>query len=190
MRQTHRLVGPALMVLVLVAAACGDDGGTSDSVAETAAAEGTAAAEETTAAEPTDGEDEAAVATGGLEISSVQFGDGTAQLINTGDSPIDLTGLWVCNRPNYAELPATELAPGEGIEIGVVGMTEAGGEVAIYTSNDFGNSDEIVSYVHWGSGGGRASVAEEAGIWSGPPVEGGSDGIDLIGEPGSAAGWS
>lgn len=190
MKTRHGLVGPALMVLVLVAAACGDDDDTSDSVVGTAAAEGTAAPAETTGTESTDGEDEPAVATGGLQISSVQFGAGTAQLVNTGDSLVDLTGLWVCNRPNYAELPALLLAPGEGIEISVVGLTEAGGEVAIYTSNSFGNSDDIVSYVHWGSGGGRASVAEVAGIWTGPPVEGASDGIDLIGEPGSAAGWS
>lgn len=189
MKTRHGLVGPALMVLVLVAAACGDDDDTSS--VETAAAEDTSAPDETTAAgESTVEEEEAPVATGGLEVSGVQFDAGTAQLINTGDSPVDLTGLWVCNRPSYAELPAVELAPGEGIEIDVVGLIDAGGEVAIYSSNSFDNSDDIVSYVQWGTGGGRASVAEEAGIWTGPPVEAASDGIDLTGEPGSAAGWS
>ena len=177
------------MALMLIASACGDDSD-SDSSAETDAPAETIADADTTAPSETDPPESAPDATGGLEVSGVSFDAGTAQLINMGDEPIDLTGLWVCNRPNYAELPAVELAPGDTIEIGVVGLIDAGGEVAIYTSNSFGSSDDIVSYVQWGAGGGRAPVAEQAGIWSGPPADPAPQGISLTGEPGTAEGWS
>lgn len=177
------------MALMVIAAACGDDSD-SDSSADTDSATGTAAPAATDTPAESDPPATEPVATGGLQVSGVDFDAGTAQVVNLGDSPVDLTGHWVCNRPNYAELPAVELAPGEEIEIGVVGLADSGGEVAIYTSNEFDNSDHIVSYVQWGSGGGRAPVAEEAGIWSGPPADATTGGVTLTGEPGSAAGWS
>ena len=181
MTTRHRLLA-ATAVALLLTAACGSDDTTETSDA-TNAATGTEAPDDTAAPA-------AEIPDGGLEVSSVNFDAGTAQLINMGDEPVDLTGHWVCNRPNYAELPAVELAPGDTIEIGVVGLIDAGGEVAIYTSNSFDNSDDMVTYVQWGAGGGRSSVAEQAGVWSGPPAEPAPSGISLTGDPGSAAGWN
>lgn len=103
---------------------------------------------------------------------------------------IDLSGHWVCQRPEYDELPPIEIAPGDGIFVDVPGGADpAGGEFAIYRSNSFDNGDDVVSYVQWGTGGGRSSVAEAGGAWTGPPVEPGPTGVFLVGEPGSAAGW-
>jgi hypothetical protein len=198
-----RLLGAAA-ALVLAVAACGDDDDTPDAAIETEAPAETAAAaeddgagdgsdESVTPVEVTssdaDPDDAAEGSTTGLKVSGVTFDSGNAFIINDGDAPIDLTGHWICNRPNYSQLPDIELGPGEGIEVAVQGISPGGGEVAIYVSNDFASSDAIVSYVQWGDGGGRSEVAEDAGIWSGPPVEVTSDGIFLIGEPGSATGW-
>ena len=126
----------------------------------------------------------------GLQVTSVDFTTGVAVITNLGDRDIDLTGHWICNRPSYAELPARELAAGESVEASLGGFSADGGEVAVYTSDAFGDPTAIATYVGWGGGGGRESVAEEAGIWSGGPVQPAGDTIELTGEPGSAAGWS
>ena len=111
-------------------------------------------------------------------------------ITNTGDQPYDLSGHWICQRPTYAELPSEVLEPGATYDASLGGFSADGGEVAVYTSNSFGSSDDIVSYVGWGSGGGRQGVAEGAGIWSGGTVRPAGDAITLSGEPGNAGGWS
>lgn len=173
MTRRIRLIAGLFVVFVLVAAACGDDGEDESTAEEPAAEEATA-----------DGP-----AAGAIQVAGVDLESGTALVLNTGDIAVDISGHWACNRPNYVELPAVELAPGEAIQVAIDGLAESGGEVAIYTSNDFGSSEAIISYVGWGSGGGRESVAEAGGVWSGPPVEAASDGLFLSGEPGSAEGW-
>jgi hypothetical protein len=173
-----RYIVPASVALLLLVSCGSDDssGDTSVAVDETVAVDGTVAAVE-------------ADATLGLQVNAVDLDAGTAVLVNLGDEPIDLGGHWVCNRPNYAELPDVELAPGATLEIGVGGVTEGGGEVAIYTSDSFSSSDDIVTYVQWGTGGGRSSVAEQGSVWSGDPVEITGAAIVLAGDPGAAEGW-
>lgn len=201
---TRRLrVFGAIVVLALVVSACGDDDDYDGAVETGAAVETDAAVEDDgggdaseesvalveEASPDADPDDGAEGTPAGLQVSGVTFDSGNAFIINDGNSPVDLTGHWLCNKPNYSPLPGIELAPGEGIEFAVEGIDPVGGEVAIYVSDEFGNSDAIVSYVQWGDGGGRSEVAEDAGIWLGSPVEVVSEGIFLIGEPGAATGW-
>lgn len=122
-------------------------------------------------------------------MTQVVFGDsGYVVITNVGNGTGDVGGHWLCQRPAYFEIPSTELAPGESVWVaaadgaglvpaqGVVAVVVANrslgafsvetGEMAMYTSNGFGDSTAIVDYVEWGSAGhGRSSVAVEAGIW-------------------------
>lgn len=186
-----------LVLLALVAGACGDDDDESD---ETVAEQELPVEEDLPVEEPagepsSDGDqpDEASVASAALptdlEVGGVSFDRGVVFIINRGDSPVDLSGFWVCNRPDYAQLPPIELGPSEGIEFEFPSVDAAGGEAAIYASDDFARSEHIISYVHWGSGGGRAAQAEAAGQWSGRPVEVSGEGVFLLAEPGTAAAW-
>ena len=201
MNRSFRRLAPVLAAACLVAVACGSDDDSSDDpdpadtatdVTDAPAAGAEDAAEEAGDASATTGAEagaDGAAAPSGLQVTMVSFADSTAVLTNAGDEPVDLTGHWVCNRPGYSELPAMELAAGESVEISM-GVSEGGGEVAIYSSAVFDSSDDLLAYVQWGSGGGRSSVAEAAGLWSGPPVEPAADGIELVGDPGSADGWT
>ena len=45
------------------------------------------------------------------------------------------------------------------------------GEIAVYSRQDFGSSDAIVSYVAWNGGSMRKSVAQSADIWGSADVE-------------------
>ena len=122
-----------------------------------------------------------------FQIASVTFGAGPMVVIyNIGDEGGSLAGHWLCQRPSYAALPEVTLEPGEGIAISlggnvflpppgiqaaddvlnVGGFSATSGELALYSSNAFGSSDAIVSYVEWGGADhGRSSVAVGAGIW-------------------------
>lgn len=181
----HRCRLIAVLMVALAATACGtDDDTTENTTVATAAARGTTAPVDTAPGAAT-------VASGtGLQVVAVVFETSTALVVNQGPDPMDLTDLWVCNRPGYDRLPPVELAPGEGVEVDVPGLRAEGGEVALYSTNNFGDSGAILSYVQWGGGGGRAAVAESAGIWSGDPVEVTGDRLDLVGPPGSSDGWS
>ncbi len=180
---------PALLALVaLTAAACGDSDSDSEADAEPAAEE--APAED--AADDGGTDDGGAAGTsarGALQVTEIRFENSSGTLTNTGDVPIDLTGYWLCNRPTYVELSGV-LEPGESMDVGLAGMTADGGELAVYTSQNFSSADDMVAYVHWAGGGGRAETAAEAGLWSGDPATAGADGLSLTGDPGSAAGWS
>lgn len=124
-----------------------------------------------------------------LQVTSVDFTTGVAVIANTGDEPYDMVGHWICNRPSYAEIGDRTLQPGETADVSLGGFSADGGEVAIYSSSDFGSAEDIVTYVDWGAGGGRQGVAEAAGIWTGDPVIPTGDAIVLIGDPGTADGW-
>lgn len=121
-----------------------------------------------------------------FQIQSVSFGSPMVVIYNIGDEGGSLAGHWLCQRPSYAELPDITLEPGEGLAISLGGnvflpppglktadgqlnigaLDPASGEIALYSSNSFGSSDAIVSYVEWGnSDHGRSSVAVGAGIW-------------------------
>ena len=191
-----------IAALALIAAACGSDSADDESVV----AEEAPVVEDPVAPETDDAPAEEPEAEPGdpapedipvsdlpgvpLQVTSIDFATGVATLSNVGTEQYDITGHWLCNRPNYAPLPDQILGPGETLDVGIAGFSGVGGEVAIYTSNNFGSIDDIVTYVGWGAGGGRQRVAEGANIWSGDTVQPAGDVITLTGDPGSAAGWS
>lgn len=108
-------------------------------------------------------------------ITEVVFGDtASITIANVGDGSGSLAGHFFCQRPSYDELPATELGPGESVtlvageDFSIGSLSAGGGEIGLYTSSNFSNSEDIVAYVEWGSDGhGRSDVAASAGIWSG-----------------------
>jgi hypothetical protein len=185
-------------VLALISSACGSDDTIAQPDGEASAGlptdpdSGTRPTEEAQSEPGDTGPGDASVSDlpgAPLRVISVDFSAGVVTLTNTGTADYDLTGHWLCNRPSYSELPGQVLEPGATLDVSVNGLSAGGGEVAIYVSNNFGSSDDIVTYVGWGSGGGRQSVAEAAQVWSGDPVQPASDIITLSGDPGAAAGW-
>lgn len=137
--------------------------------------------------------DEPAFASGGtadLAITEVVFDDHLT-ITNLGADAVSVDGLWLCNRPNYVPMPTALIAPGESIDISDLSISVGGGEVALYTSNSFDDSSAMLDYVAWGGGGGRASVAVDAGLWpDGDTVDAGSASISAPSGGSSAADWS
>lgn len=210
MHRSIRLIVSLTALFALLATACGggddtsdnadvastDDGGdASDAVEADDDPPTTAPTTTTTAAAP-----EGAVAIHDLQISIVKFGDdGFIEIVNNGDQDVDLNGIWLCQFPSYADLGTVVdggvIAAGNSVQIpaGTAGSISIdGGEAALYTSRDFGNSDEIFAYVQWGSGGGRSDVAAGANIWpSGASVtpDPEFDSIELGGDPADPESW-
>ncbi len=167
MNRPSRLLLAISLTLALLGVACGgDDDGDGDTAAN---GDGTT--------------------TAGLVVTAVDIAGGSATITNRGDAAVELAGNWLCNRPIYVELPDQTLEPGQSVDVSI-GLSEAGGEVALYSSSAFGSSDDILDYVSWGTGGGRQSVAVSAGVWSGDPVADAGETITLVGEPGTSAGWA
>ena len=121
-------------------------------------------------------------------LTEVAFGtNGYVAITNVGGATGNLEGHALCQRPAYFVLPSIEVEPfqvvwvalGDGSGItnssivalvpanGQLGRVESGeGEMALYRSAQFTASEELRSYVEWGSSGhGRASLAIEAGLW-------------------------
>ena len=100
------------------------------------------------------------------------------EIKNIGASPIDVGTYWLCNRPLYERINSLTIecggddyviAPGEVLTVvlDIIGVAGQDGELGLYKSSLFADSDEIIDYVQWGSSGhGRESVAISAGIWS------------------------
>ena len=88
------------------------------------------------------------------------------------------------------------IAPGETIRLAasaVGGLDPTGGEAALYSSPAFSDPSAIFGYVQWGTGGERAGVAVEAGIWAdGATVEPDPafNSIELFGDPADVEAWS
>lgn len=127
----------------------------------------------------------------GLQLTEVVFGDHVT-ITNNTDQEVSLDGMWLCNRPTYFGLSGS-LAPGESIEIAaddLRGIAAGGGEVGFYASRSFGDSSAMTDYVAWGGGGGRESVAVEAGLWTDgdkAPSDGGA--ITRTDEASGAGSW-
>lgn len=203
MRMIPTRVLTLLAVFTLLAAACGDDdvGGSQSAeqnqiTTTTEAAETTTTAPPTTAAVPQDGE--ALVA---LQVSAVHFGDdGFVVIENKGDADADLNGIWLCQFPTYIDLGAVVdgamIPAGGSVEVAagaLGGLHEEGGEAALYSAQNFSSSDAIFSFVQWGSGGARGSVAAGAGIWPGADVTVTPDpaigAIEVFGDPADPEAW-
>lgn len=187
----------ATALVLLVAACGGTVGGTTTSAQQsgttttpvpstatpaTEPAPTTTTVAETTTTSPT-------VASGPqFVMSTVALGDSAMVVItNIGDEAGSLGGHWLCQRPQYYEFPNVELAAGQSAAVSVGGsvfvpppgaividgtaflgpLSPAGGEMGLYSSNSFGNPNDILSYVEWGaSGHGRSATAVSAGIWA------------------------
>ena len=183
MKHNTRMIISLGVALALIAAACGSDSESSSSVTEPNATSDSATTTSSSASSAP------AASSSGVEVVAVDFAAGIATITNNGSEAVDLAGHQLCNRPTYVALPNQALGPGETIDVSIGGLTQDGGEVGLYTSSDFGSSDALVDYVTWGSGGGRLSVAEEAGQWSGSPATADGDLLMLIGASGTADGW-
>lgn len=188
---------PFLLALLLVAAACGDDEDIPVTTLPDATVPATDAPDATDAPQPTDAPvatttaPAAAGSPADLAITEVVFAE-SATITNLGSGTVSLDGLWVCNRPNYLALSGT-LGPGESVQLtsGDIPVPADGGEVALYSSPDFGSSEAILDYVAWGSGGGRLGVAADAGIWpDGDAVAVSGASISAPAGGASAADWS
>ncbi len=162
-------------VFLLVVAACGGDDDADTTVATTTAADTTTPADTTappaTTVSPTttDAAGGAAEGEAAIVIDAIDFANDRIVLRNAGGEAYDLTGHWICNRPNYAELPAETLEPGGTIELAasLVGLGPDGGELGVYTARAFDDPAAMVRYVAWGAAGqGRQGTAVEAGLWS------------------------
>ena len=122
-------------------------------------------------------------------ITSVEVlgSDGRLTITNVGDTAQDLSGWFICQRPNYWPFPSVTLGAGQSITVHVASGTDdasnlfagngfstlekSSGEVAIYDSGAFGSSESIQAYVNWNGGGGRTSVAQGAGIWGAGTID-------------------
>lgn len=183
-----------LVALTLIVAACGTAGETAttaesepittvtpETTSSTLATTTSAAAETTTTTPSVSGAQ--------FVITSVSLGNGGMVVItNIGNATGNLGGYFLCQLPSYFAIPDVEVPPSQSVAISTGGsvfvpppgaitidaiatigsLSPAGGEVGLYSSGNFASSDDIVSYVEWGSPDhGRSSVAIEAGIWSG-----------------------
>jgi hypothetical protein len=97
-------------------------------------------------------------------------------LFNPTGADINLTGYQFCQVPFYEPISGTVPARGS-LSIPWPSRftgTDAGGEVALYTSGSFGSAAAQIDFICWGTGnpGGssRKGVAEMDGDWSGPCV--------------------
>lgn len=192
-------------VFALIAAACGggDDSAADDLPPDEPGVtpEGTIDAEPTETAPPTtDTIPPEAVELPDLQIVFVEFGDeGFVEIANVGDTDADVNGIQLCQFPTYLDIgpiAGGTIAAGESIRVsasGIGGLSVDGGEAALYSSPDFTNPEAIFGFVQWGTGGARAEVAAEAGIWpAGVSIEPDPafNSIELFGDPADPESWS
>jgi hypothetical protein len=120
----------------------------------------------------------------GLVLSEIDLLNDRVEIVNTGTTTENLTGHWLCNlwkgSPNYiqittgmivtAQSSVTTLSiPAGGVitlQATAAFVTNAQGEIGLYTVNNFADSNSMVDYVCWGGDStGRDTVAAAKGIW-------------------------
>ena len=106
---------------------------------------------------------------------------------NYGSSTVDISSLWLCNFPDYANISGSTLNLAAGAEVTVVStvnpLSAADGEIAIYNTNSFSSSTAMEDYVQWGSGGHqREVVAVNKGIWTAGTFIPANDGYSYTGD--------
>ena len=111
-------------------------------------------------------------------------------LKNFGTTNSDISGLWFCNFPAYAQVngmtSVTTLAPDEEVIItSTIDFDVADGEFGLYNTNSFAAPSAMEDYLQWGSANHqREPVAVAAGLWDAgtfvdvaPPFEYTGDGL-------------
>ncbi len=101
------------------------------------------------------------------------------ELLNTGDSAIDISAWWFCSRFAYRPLSTRTilvgddllLEPGEIIVLstGIDIDGSTGADMGLYITNSFGNSNNMVDFLQWitPSQIGRSNEAIIRNFWSG-----------------------
>lgn len=108
-------------------------------------------------------------------ISQVDPGN-FIEFFNPGAVNFNLTGWWLCSPFVYSALSITVNAGSYKTVPWPVGFADndAGGEIMLYKSSNFGLSTDIVDYVPWGASNGfRLGQAQAVGKWVGgafPPA--------------------
>ena len=97
---------------------------------------------------------------------------GYIELFNTTTSPVNMTGWWFCSPFNYSPVGAINVPAGGYVTVAwpaIFNDTDAGGEVQLYDSVNFGTSTDIIDFVCWGTNphSSRKAQAESVGKWSG-----------------------
>lgn len=196
-----------LAIVVVLAAACGgsDNELADDPVADDPGVtpDGTVPDDEpaTTAPSTTETIPPEATELPDLQIVFVEFGDaGYVEISNVGAEAADLNGIQLCQFPTYVDLgtvvEGASIPAGESVRVDAAtigGLSADGGEAALYGTAEFTNPDAIFAFVQWGTGGARADVAAEAGIWpAGASVEPDPafNSIELFGDPADPESWS
>jgi FlgD Ig-like domain len=107
-----------------------------------------------------------------IVISEVNPGaGGYVEFFNTTGAPFNLNGYWLCSPFNYSALPNVNVPAGSYMTVpwpGGFSDTDAGGEMMLYDSFDFNNSNDIIDYVCWGASNKfRHGQAVSVGKWVG-----------------------
>ena len=107
-----------------------------------------------------------------LWITEVHPGTGEVEVTNVGAGSVTLDAEFpFCHSFRYnTSIPSgTVFAPGESKVFDVPGISAADSDFWLYRNASFGSSGSIISGLKWGPAPnvGRASVATNAGIWSG-----------------------
>lgn len=186
-----------MVVLSLLATACTGAEDSSVEDAPTTTEGETSVASSTSPTTSSTGESDAGVsdAASPLVVAAIDFAAGIILIRNDGNDDYDLGGHWICNRPTYSQLPDEVLAQGDVVEIeaSAVGLNADSGELALYTSGDFSNADDIIRYVQWGTDShGRSATAVAGGVWQkGDFIDNQGGNLNSVGsDPVSAADWS
>ncbi len=122
-------------------------------------------------------------------FTEIDLANDRIEIVNAGESMEDMSGWWVCNRfngsPFYLTLASqatidTQLStagatlasflPGDILVLDIADadfLPDDQGEFSLYSTNSFGSSAAIETYVAWGANVGvRDTVANGAGIWT------------------------
>ena len=98
------------------------------------------------------------------------------EIVNTGNSVIDIGDWWLCARFQYAPLNTLALlsgndyilGPGEKLVVRAhTDLDDSASDLGLYTTNTFTDANAMVDFVQWGTDQdvGRSDVARDKGIW-------------------------